>query len=97
VGIFCRRAGVTTNCRSYAAPNRFRRSVFAAKFWGAGGRRGSSQVVIVPWSERAPSFLRVGHSARWTRRSNAHLIGFDVDVGLVQNLAANRAAFWRSR
>ena len=62
-----------------------------------GGRRGSSQAVIVPWSERAPSFLCAGHSVRWTRWSNAHLIGFDVGGGLVQNLAAIRAAFRRSR
>ena len=36
-GIICRGASVATNFGSCAAPNRLRRSVFAAKFWGAGG------------------------------------------------------------
>jgi hypothetical protein len=78
VGILCPRAGVATNCRSYAAPNPFRRSVFASQFWGAGGsgRLISGGDRSLGPNGRCRSCACEGHSVRWTRQSNApHLIG----------------------
>ena len=60
-----------------AARNRFRRSVLASRFWGAGGRRGSFSTgsCLIPGRDEHVSHGEDGSGVRCLRQSHAHVIG----------------------